>query len=83
MAGVGASPHQWGAAFDGFQHGVRVPIVRRLGMIVDGHLDVVLLAELLDGIEGRGLRLRHQRVNAHLLGELEHFPALCLRRGAV
>src|ERR1039457_7382325 len=59
VAGVGAGPHQRRTAFDSLQDGVRIPVVRRLGMIVDGHLDVVLLAELLNGVQRRGLGLRY------------------------
>ena len=74
--GTGADP---GCAVPGhLQHKVGTPVMRRLGMIVDGHLDVVFLAEALDHVEGIFRRLRDDRLNSHVFRKLENLPALLL-----
>jgi len=81
MAGVGAGPEQRAAALDGLEDGVGIPVVGRLGMVMDGDFDVVVLAEFLDHIQGLRFGFRDQGVNAPLFGEVEDLAALGLVRG--
>ena len=52
VASVGTGPDAFAAALAHLQHGVGVPIVRGVGVVVDGEVDPVLVAKFLDHVEG-------------------------------
>ncbi len=48
VAGIGASTNPFAAAFTNPQDRVRIPVMRRLGMIVQRDADLILFAEFVD-----------------------------------
>ena len=77
MAGVGAGADAVRAAFGHLQNLLRIPIGARIGMIVDGHVDLEFLAELFHDVESFFVRigLGNDSFQTHLLGPVEHFAA--------
>ena len=80
MAGVGARAEEWAAALDGVEDGLRIPVMGRLWVVVDGDLDVEFFAEFFDGIQVVGLRFADDDVDAHFAGEFKAFAAFRLIR---
>jgi len=66
-----------GAPLAGLQDALGVPVARRrLGVVVvQGDVDAVLVAASRDHVQRLGLRLGHERLDAHLPPELEDPPA--------
>ena len=75
MPGVGARADALAAALAHLQHRVRVPVPRRLGMIVQRHVQLVLVAQLLDRVECVRRGFGNDGLDAHVLGELERLAA--------
>ena len=78
MAGIGAGANPAVPVSDQVGHVLRIPnlivgIVGAHRMIMDRHLDVELLDEFLDRVEGVG-RFRGDGADAQLAGELEDLP---------
>ena len=48
VARIGAGADSFAAPFADFQHGIRVPIMRRLGMIVNRHVNFVFFTQPFD-----------------------------------
>jgi len=78
VARIGAGADPFAATLAHLQHGLVVPVVRRLGVVMDRHADLVLLAELVDQIEGILGRLRDDRLDSHVPGEFEDRLTLAL-----
>src|SRR5262249_30251524 len=71
MAGIAAGADALAVTFGYLEDGIRVPIRRRFGVVVNGYINLVFLAQLVDGIKIAELWLRNQRFNSHLLGEIK------------
>jgi len=78
VPGVGAGADPLAATLADLHHGVGVPVVRGIRVIVDRYADLVLLAEPVDQSDGVLRRLGHDRLDAHVAREIEHLAALAL-----
>ena len=81
VPGVGAGPNPRIAALHGLEHHLGVPVLRGPRVIVQGDVNAVLLGELVEQVESVRRRLGHDRLQAHVLGELEDAAGLLLVGG--
>ena len=75
MARIRTGADPLAAALADLQHGLGVPVVRGLRVIVQRDVQLVLFAEFVQRIEGVLAGFRHDRLDTHVLGELKRLAA--------
>jgi hypothetical protein len=78
MPDVGAGTHERAAVFNGGQNEGGIPILIWFFVLMDGHFDVVFLAQLFHYIQRIGIRLGHEDGNFPFAREVEDLAALRL-----
>src|SRR5579871_6816152 len=71
VSGVAAGTDSLAMALARLEYNVRIPVAGRPRMVVQGYVDLVLVAQLIQFIEGIERRFRDKRFDPHVLGEFE------------